>query len=188
MNDKIMTAAVLAAFMICLVGCVARLPDSTRPKFQKAETAVNPQGGFKPLKGYRIILEPLTAKRTFQAGGRAEFSFRLQNTGSRPLSVSEWMMAEGDNLRIFHTPFKDGVKPPPPSEWSRDIPRPEKPVERQTMVLEPLNSVLIRRPLSFVDKLKPGGMPWGGRKFWVVAELNLDSVRAFTKPFVITVK
>jgi hypothetical protein len=142
---------------------------------------------FRPLKDYKLKLEPVSPERTFFRGGRPVMRFRLTNEGVEPLVVYEWKMDGPENIRIYYRRWEKRIKKFVESEWSK---QPEKKSEfrRSPLTLNKNNSVLIDKELSFVRYIPLAEIPPGGRKYIILPVLNLESVKVRCKPFTIVIK
>jgi hypothetical protein len=98
------------------------------------------------------------------------------------------MAKEQDNIKISYARCEGGSPEAlPKSAWQEHVPKPKTP-PRVPLDLYPRNSALIAVELGFIkDALLSGGTK-GRTSYAIVAELNLDSVSAKSKPFIITFK
>ena len=145
----------------------------------------------RKLKNYSLALIVMSSRHTFLPGSpNAKATFALKNTGHTKLTIKEWRMNESSNLRIRYAPgTPEETKLLPVSKWKYSATY--DPQERYASVHNPLtlnpvdNNALIEVPLSFVKEVKNAGKK---QYFTIVAELNLTSVSAVSKPVLVTIK
>ena len=146
---------------------------------------------FRKLKDYSLALIIMTPQRTYIPESKtAKVVFALKNTGPARITIKEWRMNESSNLRIRYAPgTPEETKLLPVSKWKYSATY--DPQERYASVHNPLtlnpvdNNALIEVPLSFVKEVKNAGKK---QYFTIVAELNLTSVSAVSKPVLVTIK
>jgi len=95
-------------------------------------------------------------------------------------------MKTPDNIVLYYRPFDLRVKKFITKNWTKVSPKVEDKALRFELVLMPKNSVLVTRKLDFLKdlKLKKGET----KKFLMLAELNLHSVKVRSSMFSIEVK
>ena len=182
------TLFLLLFFLLFLSSCA---PEEKSGVWIKNGKRTNRKEIFRKLKNYSLALIIMSKKHTFLPGSsNAKVIFALKNTGHTKLTIREWRMNESSNLRIRYAPgTPEETKKLPLSKWkysSTFDPREKYASVHNPLTLNPVdNNVLIEVPLSFVKNVKNIGKK---QYFTIVAELNLTSVSATSKPVLITVK
>ena len=174
----------LAGGMILLTtSCVTETPNYMERK------KVHEYSGrkFPALKGYRVQLENVTRQRVFKPGNETIFTYRFTNIGSKPIRIDEWFMNDPDNVKLYYRKWEKGLRKFILNEWACIEPDMKKPVRRFELVLNPGNSVLIRKHIRFIEKLPPGEKPLID-KYFIRAALNLNSIKAWSKASIINLK
>ena len=142
---------------------------------------------FPELKGYKVSLQIISSKREFYPGQDATVTFKLKNKGKN-LKIFEWLMSEPDNISVYYRPYKKGLKKFVKKDWKRLSSGLKEPAKHLTLELNKNNSALIDKKLSFIKEIKASSLPGGGLAYYVLGELNLKSIRARSRPIIITVK
>ena len=139
------------------------------------------------LKKYSLSLEIVSKQRSFKAGENAAVTFKLTNTGKKPLVIYEWMMNEEDNIALYYIPFSPAVKNFDKGLWNGENPSlPEKP-KRSVLSLNPRNSAYVDKKLKFLKNIEPGSLSGSGAQYLIAGELNLTTVSARSPLVMITV-
>ncbi len=128
---------------------------------------------YPPLEHYE--LELTLPQRLIYVGDGGKLNFKLTNVGKEPVRIIEWYSNESDNVLVYCQPWLPGQDAPDEEMWialTFDI---NHPAPRYALELKPGNSVLVEKVLPFIDKLhiEPGSE----RRFFLKAELNLESVK-----------
>jgi hypothetical protein len=141
---------------------------------------------YKKLKNYNLILYPIGNNNIITLDKEATLKLRLKNFARKTIRIDEWYMTTPNNVSLYYHPFDLRVKKFIPKDWTKVTPKIENEALRFRLELLPRNSVLITKKLDFLNDLKP---PKGKTKrFLMVAELNLHSVKVRSKMFSIEVK
>lgn len=143
---------------------------------------------YPKIKNYEVNLKCMTFDRAFEPGKPAKLTFGLRNEGGSSVMIYEWMMKESDDLRLYYVPFKEGMKTPARNskEWLAELPEIKGNPRRMPLELAPKNTVLIEKELNFTASVAPGTKE--PKYFLVYAELNLESISAFSEPVKIVVE
>lgn len=179
--------AFLSIFLLSIFSVLSHAEDKPKPSPDGKVVKIK----FPKLEGYEASLKCVTTKpedMTFRPGAPAKLTFGLKNEGANPIITYEWMMKESDNLRIYYTPWKEGMKTPEKnsSDWILEKPEIKGNPRRMPLELHPKNTVLLEKEIQFVKDIKPG---FKEKKYFLIyAELNLDSFSAFSKPVQIAVE
>lgn len=141
---------------------------------------------YKKLKKYYLVLYPVGNSRAMTLDKNATVKLRLQNFATKKIRIDEWYEKTPDNIILYYRPFNLRVKKFIPENWTKISPKIADKAMRFELVLMPRNSVLITIKLDFLKdiKLKKGET----KKFLMLAELNLHSVKVRSSMFSIEVK
>lgn len=173
--------ASMLAFLAVVASCSSETPKAAKAA---AHTPV-----FKVLKDCDLALEVVTPETEYFRGDVApQITFRLRNMGLKPVTVFEWMAKEQDNIKIHYAKCDGTLDRIPQSEWKLHEPKLKEPVPRTPLDLYPRNTALINVDLSFIKDALATAAPKGRVSYAVVGELNLKSVSARSKPFIVTFK
>lgn len=139
---------------------------------------------FPPMKDYSLELLPVSRDRTFDAGDLTiKMRFSLHNTSRKKVVIREWRLNEADNLRFYYKAAEgDAVPEFDAKTWKLYTPTVKKPMKHYPLELVSDVKTFIETPMPFVAELEPG------RKYYIVAEMNLSSLDLRSQPFFITVK
>jgi hypothetical protein len=127
---------------------------------------------YKKIAKYKAILECVSPKVEFKAGSVPQITFRLKNLSSKRLLITEWMMKESNNIKIYYTPWHPGMKIPVKDQWKVISPKIGENPKRMTLDLAHRNSVLLNTNLDFVKDLKIITPQY----FMIYGKLNLSSI------------
>jgi hypothetical protein len=178
----------LALLALCLApGCSS---ETGKPVAKGAAGGVA-RSVFPPIADCNLELELVSPQTEFFRGDVAPtITFRLKNSGLKPVTVREWMAKERDNIKILYARCDGYAKPEsvPASEWKAYAPKLKDPVMRMPLDLFPRNATLVSVDLAFLKDALASKEPQGKASYALVGELNLSSVSAKTKPFVLTFK
>ena len=141
---------------------------------------------YKKLKDYYLVLYPVGNNESITLGKNATVKLRLRNFAGKKIRIDEWYMKTSDNVVLYYRPFDLRVKKFIAENWTKVSPKIENNALRFELVLMPKNSVLVTKKLDFLKdiKLKKGET----KKFLMLAELNLHSVKVRSSMFSIEVK
>lgn len=158
-----------------------------------SETAKAPKAShaqaFNVIKDCDLQLEVVTPETEFFRGDVApSITFRLRNDGLKPVTVYEWMAKEQDNVKIHYAKCDGAPNRIPQSEWKLYEPKLKDPVMRLPLDLYPKNTALIKVELSFIKESLASSSGGSRASYAIVGELNLKSVSAKSKPFIVTFK
>lgn len=139
------------------------------------------------LKNYSLSLEIVSTKKNLKAGADAVVTFKLTNTGQKPLVIYEWMMNEEDNIGVYYLPAALNISGFDEKKWNREIPSlPEKP-KRAALTLNPKNSVFIDKKLKFIKDMASWQNSGKTADYLLAGKLNLTTVSAQSPIAIITV-
>ena len=186
----------VAASLLLLAGCAG---DQTEPSDRGersvtetlSEAALRTRNAwgrkpqtYKPLKNYQLDLYP--TRREFETGKDAELVFALRNTDRKPVRLEDWHLQQSDNIRLLIQNWFPGTEEPDPEAW---IPLNEDPADpdlRYPLDLMPGTQALIPKALPFIRDLEVS--PGAERRYFVKAELTLETVKVETGVFGIAVR
>ena len=178
------TASLLSAII-----SAALLGVSCSSEAAKAGKVSAQAPAFEVIKDCNLLLEVVTPETEYFRGDVApSITFRLRNAGLKPVTVFEWMAKEQDNVKIHYAKCDGSLDRIPQSEWKIYEPKLKDPVIRVPLDLYPRNTALINVDLSFIKESPATATPTGRVSYVVVGELNLKSVSAKGKPFIVTFK
>lgn len=170
-----------------LTSCVRTVVDEN-PKGLNGRFRDNslPKKTYKKLKDYYLVLYPVGNNIPVNLDKKETLKLRLSNFASKKVRIDEWYMKTSDNIILYYRPFNLRVKKFIAKNWTKVNPEIKNKALRFELVLMPKNSVIIIKQLDFLKdiKLKKGET----RKFLMLAELNLKSVRVRSSMFSIEVK
>ena len=173
---------------VAITGLLCSSCVTETPKYMKRQKVhEESQREYPKIKDYRVKLQLVTTRRSFNPGHRTILTYKFKNIGKKPLRIDEWFMNDPDNIKIYYHPWKKGLNRLKRAECKVMNPILKKPVRRFELVLNPGNSVLIRKELSFVKDMPPGKQP-EHKKYFVIATLNLKSIRSSSKASIIELK
>jgi len=179
-------ALVLFISSLCCItmftsGCVR---ESTS---KKIATRSPQRKSYAKLHKYKLKLELLTSRRRFYAGEDVKITYRLKNLGSKSLRINEWYMNEPDNIRLYYMPYKRKMTRFNPKEWILVEPEYKQPANRFELIMSPKNMVLIDKSLPFVKAAGEDNPTVKRGKYYLVAELTLNSISTRSKPIIISI-
>ena len=96
-------------------------------------------------------------------------------------------MNEADNVRLYYMPYKAKLEKFNSKDWilvDHDI---KQPPNRFELVMLPKNSVLVDKNLPFVKAAGEDKPTVKRGRYYLIAELNLNSVDVRSKPIVISI-
>ena len=169
------------------VSCVKTVVKEKNTKRMRGNFRDNalPKKEYKKLKNYRLTLYPVGKTSGLILDKDANVKLRLRNNGNKKVRIDEWYIKTEDNVILYYREFDLDVKNFVAKEWTKISPVIKDKGLRFELVLMPRNSVLITKNLDFLGKLnlKPGEK----KRFLVLAELNLHSVRVRSSMFSVEV-
>jgi len=171
---------ILTMFSSCVKTVVK---DESKPDFRDNFRS---KKSYKKLKDHDLVLYPVGNNIPIELDKKAKLTLRLSNFAHKKIRVNEWYMNTPDNIVLYYRPFNLRVKKFIAKNWTKLSPETEKVPLRFELILMPKNSVLITKKLDFLKdiKLKKGE----SKKFLILAELNLKSVKVRSSMFSIEVK
>lgn len=179
----------IASFLISIIFCSCtsseELADAQyAEKVKKRRDFDESNLKFPPMKDYSLELMAISRDRTFDAGDpNVKMRFSLRNSGEKKLIIREWILNEADNLRFYYKAAEgDSVPEFDAKTWKLYTPAVKKPMKHYPLELLPDVKTFIEAPLPFLTELEPG------RKYYIVAEMNLSSLDLRSQPFFITLK
>ncbi|MCF6174949.1 MAG: hypothetical protein L3J71_04230 [Victivallaceae bacterium] len=171
----------VCSITVFMSGCVRTT------KNKEVKTRVPQRKTYAKLRNYRLKLELLTARRRFYAGEDVKITYRLINLGKKSLRLNEWYMNEPDNLRLYYMPYKQQLTSFNPKKWILVDPDYKQPPSRFELVMRPKNSVLIDKQLPFVKAAGEDNPTVKRGRYYLIAELTLNSVDVRSKPVIISI-
>jgi len=170
-------------FTSCVRTVVNENPKGIKGKFRDNSLT---KKSYKELKNYYLVLYPVGNSKVISLDKDAEIKLRLSNFARKKVRIDEWYMKNPDNITLYYRPFNLRVKKFIPKNWTKISPDIKDKPLRFELVLMPKNSVIISKKLDFLKdlKLKEGE----SKKFLMLAELNLNSVKVRSSMFSIEVK
>ena len=176
------------AIMLLSASCVKTVINNENPKKLRGNfrNKAFPKKTYKELKDYYLVLYPVGNTQIITLDKDATVKLRLRNFADKKIRIDEWYMETPDNINLYYCPFDLRVKKFIPEKWTKVSPKIADKALRFELELMPKNSVLISRKLDFFGdlKLKNGET----KKFLMVAELNLHSVKVRSSMFSIEVR
>ena len=168
--------------------CIRTVVNDENPKGLRGNFRDNslPKKSYKKLKDYYLVLYPVGNNLVINLGKKEKLKLRLSNFASKKVRIDEWFMNTPDNVILYYRPFNLRVKKFIAENWTKVTPETKGKGRRFELVLMPKNSVIIAKKLDFLKdlNLKKGET----KKFLVLAELNLKSVKVRSSMFSIEVK
>lgn len=178
----------LALFLLVttlLVGCgkapvvTKQIVDAEGKVIEKPELATE-----SSLPMGKITIIP--GKTDLVAGVPGMIGISIHNSGSTTIELDKWHIPESANL-IFHYIPCNSVGDIPldtkPEDWTSQVPVINHP-RYYPLILMPGNSTYIWAEISFIENLP---LDYETGHYLVIAEINQDSFKATSMPFVITV-
>ena len=184
----ILIAFLSAAVSTMFTSCVRTVVNNDNPKKMRGNFRDNslPKRSYKKIKDYYLVLYPVGNKLVINLNKKETLKLRLSNFASKKVRIDEWLMKTPDNVILYYRPFNLRVKKFIAKNWTKVSPEIKGTGRRFQLVLMPKNSVIIAKQLDFLKdiNLKKGKT----KKFLVVAELNLKSVKVRSSMFSIEIK
>jgi hypothetical protein len=179
----LLSTAVATLLPSCVKTVVNGNPKRLRGNFRDNSLA---KKSYKKLKNYYLVLYPVGNNENIILDKNATVKLRLRNFANKKIRIDEWYMKTPDNIVLYYRPFDLRVKKFIAKNWTKVSPKVEDKALRFELVLMPKNSVLVTKKLDFLKglKLKKGET----KKFLMLAELNLHSVKVRSSMFSIEVK
>ena len=172
------TAMALALFSGCST------PEKPVARTRRAMGVPHGKIEYKPIKSDGLSLRSF-GKSVFRAGRPAVLTFSLANNGYRKVQIPEWFSHESDNIGLFIQNAEAGITEPDENKWVRLTFDFKKPVLHYPITLMPGNQALISKKLDIVESLMiPPGQE---RRFFVRAELTLESLKLSSAPILVRV-
>ncbi len=163
------------ALLLCSAALMIVAGCSSSPKIHTPGYGEKPADyKFEKIKNAKLELTFVGPKMQ-KAGSPGEVVFSLKNLGDKTVSIEEWRMNEGDNLKLECQVWIPGQTEPDPDRWlSLDLPV-KQPELRYHLDLHPGNQARIVKKLDFVEALVI--TPGSERRYFIRASLNLTSVK-----------
>lgn len=158
---------------------MSRINERTRRDFGRKPKK------YRPLHDYKLKLEA-TSRRVFTTGKDAELVFVLRNLDRKPVHLEDWHVAQADNIRLYIQNWFPEMKGPDEKAWIDLNAEPASPDLRYPLDLLPGNQAIISKSLPFVRDLTVS--PNAERRYFVKAELTLETVQVATPVFGIAVQ
>ena len=187
MRSKMFRATLLFGLgisFLVLNGCV-RVKEGKQ--FDEFKTRTPERKTYPKLYNYKLKLELLTARRRFYAGEDVTLTYRLTNEGKKSLRLNEWYMNEADNIRLYYRPYQPGLKTFIRRDWLVMEPNYKKPIRHFELVLGVKNMVLIDKKVPFIKAAGADHPSVKRGRYYIMAELTLNSVNVRSKPVVIEI-
>ncbi len=165
-----MLPSVVAGIGILISGCVSEVE---KPVFIVGS---NGQEHYEPLKDYQLKLQ-LVSERVLMAGKPAKLTFSLTNMDpAKPISIPEWHANATQNIQVYCQLWFPDMEKPEEELWVPIEMEAAPAALRQQVDLNPGNQVMVTKLLPFVEYLVIP--PGSERRYFIKAELTLDSVKA----------
>jgi len=185
---KLFYFILIALLSTTLISCVKTIVKDKHPQGMRGNFRNNSltKKNYKKLKNYYLVLYPVGNNVAIDLNEKATIKLRMSNFASKKVRINEWFMKTSDNVILYYRPFNLRVKKFIAKNWTKVSPKTDNKALRFELVLMPKNSVMISKKLDFLKdlKLKKGE----SKKFLVLAELNLKSVKVRSRMFSIEVK
>ncbi len=156
-------------------------------KNPEISTRIPQRDSYEKLQNYQLQLDLLTPRRRFYAGEDVKLTYKLTNVGEKSLCIAEWYMNESDNIRLYYMPYRKKLAKFNSKDWilvDHDI---KQPPHRFELVMLPKNSVLVDKTVPFIKAAGEDNPTVKRGKYYLIAELNLNSVDVRSKPIVISI-
>ena len=179
---KILIRSILAALILSGVVIFSSCNSEDNVKFGVVKDIEH----FPKIKDYNVEFDCVSPVRTFHINEPAVLVFRLTNLSEKKLVIYEWKMLDDLNMKVFVTPWQEGLPTPAQDKWVCIAPPLKKNSRRMTLELSHDNSTLVEKTIDFKkDVLKKDiDKP---QTFAVYAELNLESLPLKSRPATITI-
>ena len=173
----------VAMVALYMQGCVRTVVGDN-----KVPTRSPVKASYPKLKDYALDFNPVMPGKPFAQGEAAVINFRLRNAGPRQILIDEWYMEESDNIRIYYRQYSPDtdLENFDRKSWKCINPELKPPVHHYPLVISPNNIVFVEKKID-LKQISPDDLS-RSKKFWVIAELALNSVDVRSPPFVIEIK
>jgi hypothetical protein len=177
-----------AILTLMSVSCIKTVVEDKNAKKMKGNFRDNalPKKHYKKLENYRLILYPVGNMSVITLDDKATVKLRLRNLDNKKVRINEWYIKTENNIILYYRPFDWNVKKFVAKNWEKVTPSIKDKGLRFELELMPKNSVLIAKNLDFLKdiNLKKGEK----KRFLMVAELNLNSIKLRSSMFSVEVK
>jgi hypothetical protein len=175
------SVAILALYM---QGCVRTVDNSS-----KVPTRSPVKASYPKLKDYTLDLNPVVPGRPFSPDTVAVINFKLKNSGTKPVLIDEWYMDDSYNIRIYYRQYSPDIDLEnfDKKSWKCINPELKPPVHHFPLLISPNNIVFVEKQMDLFKQISPDDLS-RSKRFWVIAELALNSVDVRSPPFVIEFK
>lgn len=175
----------MIAAMLALQGCVS----ATTPK-SKTMTRSPVKASYPKLAGYTLELTAVVPGIPFAPDEVASINFKLKNAGAKPVLIDEWYMNEADNIRLYYREYLPGadLENFDRKAWTCITHELKPPVRRFPLIINPNNIVFVEKRIAWGAALGAANRLRKDGKFWIIAELALNSVDVRSPPFAIELK
>lgn len=172
------------AVVVTTPGCI-----STTTIKDQALTRSPVKALYPKLKDYTLDLNPIIQGKPFAAEEVAVINFKLKNSGVKSVQIDEWYMNDSDNIRIYYRQYAPDLdlEKFDHKSWQCINPERKQPLHHFPLIINPNNIVFVEKKLDALKQLGPDDLS-GSKKFWVIAELALNSVDVRSSPFVVEFK
>ena len=173
-----------ATFFLCIQGCVSKTTA-----VNKTQTRSPVKASYPKLKDYALDLNPIVPGKAFVPEQVAIINFKLRNSGPKPVLIDEWYMDDSYNIRIYYRQYSPDVDLEnfEKKSWKCINPELKPPVHHFPLIINPNNIVFVEKQIDLFKQISPDDLS-RSKKFWVIAELALNSVDVRSPPFVIELK
>lgn len=174
------SAAILA---LCMLGCVRTVVGDN-----KVPTRSPVKASYPKLKDYELDFNTVLPGKPFAQGEVAVVNFRLRNAGPKQILIDEWYMEDSDNIRIYYRQYSPDtdLENFDRKSWKCINPELKPPAHHFPLIISPNNIVFVEKKID-LKQISPDDLS-RSKKFWVIAELALNSVDVRSPPFVIELK
>jgi hypothetical protein len=189
MKPREMKYGLLTAVVVVVAAAISAAVYFKSAKPAKPDAKHPSRMIFEKIRDCELSLEVVSPRTEYYRGETdATITLRLKNVGLKPVTIREWFLHEPDNVRLLYARCEGKPEDLPESAWRKCVPSIREPVPRLPLDLNPNNMALLTANLDFLKEMGDSAMASPKASYAVVGELNLTSVSARTKPFIITVK
>ena len=175
---------IIATCAILLCSCASNEP----------EQRVSDSGGRKfcrstlrtaKITNHNLQLILASPRREYYAGEEVTLTYKLTNRGFKAIRIYDWLQENDDNLIIYYRPYTNVPARFNPEEWVCVKSKLEADPRCFQLVLNPGNSVLIKRKIDFIKDMPEPKAPV---KYLIIGSLDLKSLDIKSDAAVFTIK
>lgn len=175
---------IIALSSVLLCSCASNEPEqrvsgSEGRKFRRSmlKTA--------KITNHNLQLVLASPRREYYAGEDVTLTYKLTNRGFQSIKIYDWLQENDDNLIIYYRPHTGVLTRFNPDEWVCVKSKLEADPRCFQLVLNPGNSVLIKRKLDFIKDMPEPGAPV---KYLIIGSLDLKSLDMKSDAAAFTIK